>query len=101
MIIMHWNAEGVQNKKTELEHFLNQKAVSICCIQETHLRDSKPFTVRGYQCFRDDRTDRSKGGVLILVRNSINACETVRHMEVAEYIGVTVKIQTTELQLVN
>ncbi|PVD24868.1 hypothetical protein C0Q70_15357 [Pomacea canaliculata] len=86
--IMHWNAEGVTNKKTELEQFLHQNSINICCIQETHLQKEKPFKIRGYQTFRSDRQGRKKGGVLTLVRNNMNASETKRYMDEAEYIEV-------------
>ena len=46
---MQWNAEGVSNKKEELEHFLHENSINICCIQETHLQEGKPFKIRGYQ----------------------------------------------------
>ena len=72
-MFMHWNAESVTNKKTELEHILHERNIQICCIQETHLQSDKSFKVRDYHCFRSDRTDRSKGGVLTLVRNNIQA----------------------------
>ena len=52
--IMHWNSEGVNNKKDELQHFLHENSINICCIQETHLQEGKPFKVRGYQVFRSD-----------------------------------------------
>ena len=79
--IMHWNAESVMNKTTELEHILHEENINICCIQETHLQSNKYFKVRGYQCFKSDRTDRSKGGILALVRNNTNACLIDTHME--------------------
>ena len=82
---MHWNAESVLNKKTELEHILQEENVQVCCIQETHLQSHKSFKVRGYQCFRTDRTGRSKGGVLTLVRNNIHTCLVGTHMEDSEY----------------
>ena len=76
-MVMHWNAEGVMNKKTELEHILHEKNINVCCIQETHLQCGKTFKVRGYQCFRVDRSDQQKGGVLTLVRaTSMLARET-------------------------
>ena len=78
---MQWNAEGVFNKKNELEHALYDKKVSVYCIQETHLQNKKPFKIRGYQMFRSDREDRHKGGILTLVRNNINACQTTVFME--------------------
>ena len=98
---MHWNAEGVMNKKTELEHFLHEENINICCIQETHLRSNKPFKVRGYQCFRSDRPDRSKGGVLTLIRNNINACLIDTHMEDSEYQVLEIKTDAAHFQLIN
>ena len=58
--IMHCNAEGVSNKREELQHFLHENNVNICCIQETHLQDDKSFKIRGYQVFRSDRKERKK-----------------------------------------
>ena len=73
LAIMHWNTESVMNKKTELQHILHEENISICCIQETHLQPNKFSKVSGHQCFRSDRTDKSKG-VLTIVRNNISAC---------------------------
>lgn len=77
---MHWNAEGVSNKKEELQHFLHENNINICCIQETHLQEEKTFKIRGYQVFRSDRKGRKKGGVMTLVRNNINAVEKKSYM---------------------
>ena len=71
--ILQWNAEGVFKKKLELVERMNKENIDIACIQETHLNPAHRFQVRGYECFRSDRIERHKGGVLILVRNSINA----------------------------
>jgi len=100
-MVMHWNAESVTNKKTELEHILHERNIQICCIQETHLQSDKSFKVRGYQCFRSDRTDRSKGGVLTLVRNNIQACLISTHMEDSEYQVLKLQASNAELKLVN
>ena len=98
---MHWNAEHVMNKKTELEHTLHEGSVNIRCIQETHLQSKKYFKVRGYQCFRSDRTDRNKGGVLTLARNNINACLVDTHMEDSEYQVLEINADAADIQLVN
>ena len=37
--IMQWNAEGVSNKTTELQHFLHANNINVCCIQETNLQE--------------------------------------------------------------
>ena len=98
---MHWNAEGVSNKKTELEHFLHEHSINICCIQETHLHEGKPFKIRGYQVFRLDRQGRKKGGVMTLVRNNLNASEKKKYMEEAEYIHTKITTKDSTLEVVN
>jgi ribonuclease HI len=99
--IVHWNAEGVTNKKTELEQYLHQHNINICCLQETHLQEGKPFKIRGYQVFRSDRQGRRKGGVATLVRNNINASESRRYMDEAEYIEVKVTLRDSTFNIVN
>ena len=65
--MLHWNAEGVRNKKLELQVLLKERNIDVCCIQETHLNSSHPFSIRAYETFRRDRKDRPKGGILTLV----------------------------------
>src|SRR5579871_3130516 len=103
--IMHWNAEGVNskggNKKMELEKTLNEEQVTICCLHETHLNKDIDFNIRGYQCFRQDRKDRKKGGILTLVKTNISACQLEVYMEGAEYQILHLKAGSTEFHLVN
>jgi hypothetical protein len=99
--IMHWNAEGIQDKKIELENFMHHNAINICCIQETHLQDGKPFKIRGYQVFRNDRQGRKKGGVMTLIRNNINASEIKRWTGKTEYTQTWITTTTCTLDLVN
>ena len=66
--------------------------MNICCIEETHLQEDKPFKIRGYQVFRSDRKERKKGGVMTLVRNNINALETKQFMDEAEYLEIKASI---------
>ncbi|BFZ07875.1 hypothetical protein BsWGS_10914 [Bradybaena similaris] len=104
---MQWNAEGIlsqhagYSKKTELENFLYAKKISVCCIQETHLKPEKPFTIRGYQCFRSDRIDRRNWGVLTLVKNSIPAYVEKSHSGGAEFQQLQLKVNNMELKLLN
>ena len=69
--ILHWNAEGIQNKKAALSERLKQQDIDIACIQETHLKENIRLNIRGYQIIRQDRNDRIKGGIMILVKNCI------------------------------
>ena len=58
---------------------------------------TKPqFTIRGYQTFRMDREGRHKGGVLILVKNSIPARDfKVDTNQQAEIHGVNITVDNT------
>ena len=102
LVVMQWNAEGVFRKEDELQHLLLNKDIDICCIQETHLKEGKNFKIRGYQKpFRLDRPDRSKGGVLTLVRNTLHAIEVSTHLDGAEYQCLKVRSKSKEVTLVN
>ncbi|XP_012941411.1 uncharacterized protein LOC106012589 [Aplysia californica] len=98
---MHWNAEGISNKKTELENFLKDNEIHISCIQETHLQEEASFKVRGYQCFRNDRQGRKIGGVLTRVRNNLNTVEIKKYTGEAEYIHNRITTSRGNLDLVN
>ena len=50
--LAHWNAEGVRQKKRELQNFLKQNDIDVCTIQETHLTENHRFYVRGYETYR-------------------------------------------------
>ncbi|GFR89645.1 hypothetical protein ElyMa_000799000 [Elysia marginata] len=73
--ILQWNAEGVAKKKDALRNRLYEHKIDIACIQETHVTDKIRFSIREYQCKRMDRAEGTKGGVIILVRNDIQAVE--------------------------
>ena len=89
--IVHWNAEGVRQKKLELQQFLKAQKIDVCCIQETHLNNTHRFSIRGYEIHRADRADRPKGGVLTLVKTSIPSTE-VQRSEKADMEYITVKL---------
>ena len=73
--ILQWNAEGVWGKKEALKHRLHEQKIDVACLQETHLKNSHRFSIRGYQTFRKDRESGPKGGILILVKNDLPAIE--------------------------
>ena len=62
---------------------------------------NKSFKVRGYQCFRSDRTGRRKGGVLTLVRNNIDANVVDSPVEDSEYQVLKIQADATDIQLGN
>ena len=100
--LAHWNAEGVRQKKTELQNFLKQNGIDVCTIQETHLTQKHIFYVRGYETYRQDRESRSKGGVVTLVRNTIPSIEIQRsRASDTGFLGVELILPDHHLQVFN
>lgn len=100
--ILHWNAEGAYKKKLPLAQRLQKEDIHIACLQETYLKESQRFSVRGYQVYRQDREGRAKGGVAILVKNSIPAQEfTINTNDQAEIHGVNIKVDNRQLKIIN
>ena len=87
--MLHWNAEGVRNKKLELQVLMKERNIDVCYIQETHLNSSHRFSIRGYDTFRRDRKNRPKGGILAHVKNTHAAAELNRSEdEDTEVLGI-------------
>jgi hypothetical protein len=89
--VMTWNANSVSPKKHELFDFLMSGSIDIVLINVTYLKQGVSFSHPDYKCYRLDRSDRPKGGIVILV------CQDVLHMLlsffrmwVLECIGVSV-----------
>ncbi|KAK7115386.1 hypothetical protein V1264_001263 [Littorina saxatilis] len=101
LVFAQWNAEGLRKKKPELQDFLRREQVDIICIQETHLTDAHRFSMRGYELFRHDRSNRSKGGILTLVRNNIPAIEVGRSTGENEFLAVKAVLQGREFTIIN
>ena len=100
--IAQWNCEGISKKKEALKIFLHKEKIDIACLQETYLNPNLRFLVRGYQCFRQDRPNRHKGGVLILVSNKIPAQEiTIQTGEESEIIGITAQLHNKKVIIYN
>ena len=100
--VVQWNAEGIQQKKTELQAFLRDEKIDVLCAQETHLNEGRRFFIRGYDTFRRDRTSGHKGGVLTLVRHGIPAVETEQSSDgPLEFITIRLMLQGEELLITN
>ena len=68
--ILQWNCNGIVAHQDELRKHIaeNRNKYDIICLQETHLKLDKNFSVAGYNVVRRDRVEGSKGGVITLVR---------------------------------
>ena len=100
--MLHWNAEGVRNKKLELQVLMKERNIDVCYIQETHLNSSHRFSIRGYDTFRRDRKNRPKGGILAHVKNTHAAAELYRSEdEDTEVLGIKLLLDKNPLTIYN
>lgn len=75
--ILYWNARSLNQRKYELPHLLSTVDIFICV--ETWLTNSENenggLKIPGFQILRKDRNHAQGGGILITVRNSLDAIE--------------------------
>jgi exonuclease III len=70
--ILHFNCNGLRNKKDDLEHHQNTHSIHIAAIQETKLTArAKDPKLLNYAIYRKDQTAKQGGGLLMLIHNSI------------------------------
>lgn len=76
--LMTWNANGIYNKRNDLEELLYRDRIDICLISETKLNNNKNVKFINYNCYRRDRlADNAGGGVMILVNKKYNNSEKI------------------------
>ena len=102
LVFLQWNAEGIQKKKEALKIFLHKNEVDVACIQETHLNSNLRFSIRGYTCLRQDRENRSKGGILTLVKNNIPTSDIIIPSSTqSEIMGTKLILPGGNLNIIN
>lgn len=68
MSVILWNANGLNQHRTELDIYLHEKRIDIALITETHLTPQSKFYIHGYKIYRTDHPDgTSHGGTAILI----------------------------------
>jgi hypothetical protein len=68
--ICHINITSIQKHKNELLSRFSQ--FDVISINESNLPKDCPFILPGFTIFRNDRTEKSGGGVLIAVNSNLN-----------------------------
>ena len=96
------NAEGAYNEKIALVERLHEENIEVACPQEAHLIELQHFNIKEYQVFRQDRENRTKGGVAILGRNSMQAQDfRVSTNNQAEIHGVAITLENQQISIFN
>ena len=88
-----WNAQGVAGKKLELLNSIDDNQDDIMLITETHLSESRNFSVPNYDVYRSDRTRGKGSGAMILIKQCIPSCYKEHSNDnLYEYVTITTKL---------
>ena len=73
LLALQWNANGIENRQTELGIFLEAHDVKVAAIQESKLpAQSRSPNIQNYTLVRQDRRQGSGGGLLFFIHNSVS-----------------------------
>ena len=105
--ILQFNANGIGNKLSELERFLEKHNVKVAAIQESKLTSkSRNPRIQNFTTVRRDRPQGQGGGLLIFIHKSINfrqqpqSPETLSDLHLEE-LTISAKLGNTELIISN
>lgn len=71
--LVHWNANGIRDKLTELTEFAIRFKVDILVINETKLIKGDKCYINNYKYYRKDRESKNRGGrATIFIKNNIS-----------------------------
>lgn len=87
-----WNANGLNNKKQLLTHFLHEHDLDVLVINETKLTDNKTFKLNNYNILRRDRPgNRAAGGVIMCIKTDVLYRQMTNVHQNIENIAVKLK----------
>jgi len=91
--IMHCNVTSIKKHKDEI--FARFNKFDILSINETNLKPQQLFSLPGYKIFRNDRSDKQGGGVLLAIRDNIK-CYEIFNKTVEYNETIAIQIETTK-----
>ena len=98
--ILQWNCNGLFAHLNEFKQHLAQNPYDVICLQETFLKRGKNFTLPGFIVIRKDRETSRKGGLVTLIKDSLNFTE-IDIQGPIECISVKIKTDTSYITVVN
>ena len=106
--VLQWNAGGLQDRSTELQHFISSHPVSLICIQKSNPNQSSSFRISGFSALRSDGTHYrsgifptditdASGVVIIFVRQGLSSSELSTSFlslldPYSDYVGVNISL---------
>ena len=88
--IFQSNCNGLLAHLNEFKQHLVLNSYDVICLQETFLKLEKKFTLPGFTIIRKDRTAMGKGGLVTLIRDSIDYTE-ITPQDGIECISIKIK----------
>jgi exonuclease III len=94
----HINIHSIAKHKDELlARFSNYDIISV---NETNLKRERPFSLKGYNIYRNDRVGKTGGGVLLAVKQHIK-CTEILNKTVEKNEMITIQISTQALKSIS
>lgn len=100
-IMCTWNSNGLSYKAPIVSNFLKRHKIDILLINETKLKVTQKFSVKGYKVLRKDRLAVNKGGIMILIRHDIPFKEVIINNLSFEYIALKLLDNTHVISVYN
>lgn len=99
--IATWNANGLLNKKSELEVFLWDEKIDICLISESHFTKQSYIKIHGYTTYHSIHpSNTARGGTSIIIKNSIQHTEDTKiELDTVQMTTVRVQSKSTEFNV--
>jgi exonuclease III len=89
--ICHININSITKHKNEL--LARFSKFDIISVNETNLKSERPFSLIGYNIFRNDRVGKFGGGVLLAVKQHIK-CREILNKTTQKNEIITIQIET-------
>lgn len=99
--IMCWNANGLNQRKLELEVVLKLENIDICLVSETHFTKESYFKISGYKCYHSlHPSNKARGGSAVMIRENLKHNDSVKiETEMFQICAITIKTKTFEAQV--
>ena len=95
--ILQWNSRSVKNKEAELKKDLKKNKYDIVAIQETWLKEKSKISFDSYEIIRNDRKNRQAGGVMFLIKNTLQ----IQTKNLTLYQNGHCEVQVIQIKLSN
>ena len=103
IITLNVNGLNAPTKIQRLAEWIQKQDLSICCLQETHLktRDTYRLKVKGWEKIFHTNRDQKKAGVAIFISDKIDfKIKSVKRDKDGHYIMIKGSIQEEDIKII-